>query len=68
MTFGELKKVLKGIEEETQSNWDDAILFFLEAPDKHALPIGFSETQFQNAPFHAILFRKLTDGKSSQAF
>jgi hypothetical protein len=67
MTFGELKKVLKSIEEETQSNWDDAILFFERHDSKNFHPIGFNETAFQNAPFRAILFKKLTDGTSSKA-
>jgi hypothetical protein len=65
MTIGELKKILKSIEQETQQNWDDAVLFY-EGPNKF-MPIGYSETAFQNAPFRAILFKKLTDGTSSKA-
>lgn len=59
MTFKDLKRIVKSVEEDTQTNWDDARIFFRIIPDEPRegrAEATDNKTMFQNAPFRAIIF------------
>lgn len=62
MTLKDLKRIIKNLEEETQTNWDDAKLYFKVDDaqlDKgyYIASINSDRTLFQNAPYRAIVFK-----------
>lgn len=59
MTFKDLKIAIKDIEQDTQTNWDDAIIFFDSSGFRTGRPMAANDqmTLFQNAPIRAIIFK-----------